>query len=176
MRHRTSSRWCEKSGACGRTSPRDQVIAAYGGFTRIDLKGSHDRGELDTCYAKQIRRTRTTPGFLLHQIFRDGFRGCARTSEDNAARGEGAEYYASAWRLGGVHGHNTPTFRLRSWSLAARKLPNQVVSNSEITNGNIDEIYDLEPSSGALGETAGGRGGTYLCCSWYRRSGIGRQG
>jgi len=153
-----------------------QVSAAYGGFTRIDLKGSHDRGELDTCYAKQIRRTRTTPGFLLHQIFRDGFRGCARTSEDNAARGERAEYYASAWRLGGVHGHNTPTFRLRSWSLAARKLPNQVVSNSEITNGNIDEIYDLEPSSGALGETAGGRGGTYLCCSWYRRSGIGRQG
>ena len=85
-----------------------QVSAAYGRFTRIDFKGSHDRGELNTCHAKRIRSTRTTLGFLLHQIFPNGFRSSARTSEDNAAQGEDAEYNASACRLSGVHGHNTP--------------------------------------------------------------------
>ena len=73
-----------------------QVSAAYGRFTRIDFKGSHDRGELNTCHAKRIRRIRTTLGFLLHQIF--GLRSCAKTTENNAAQREGAEFNDSACR------------------------------------------------------------------------------
>jgi hypothetical protein len=42
-----------------------QVSAAYAGFTRIDFKGSHDRGELDTCHAKPIRRIEQHLGFYF---------------------------------------------------------------------------------------------------------------
>lgn len=42
-----------------------QVSAAYTGFTRIDFKGSHDRGELDTCHAKPIRRIEQHLGFYF---------------------------------------------------------------------------------------------------------------
>ena len=155
MTNRTSARWCEKRGIRPHVA-QDQVSAVYGAFNRIDFKGWHDRSELDTCAATPIHRTRTTLGFLLYQTLPDGFRSCARTSEDNSAqrRGSRIQCLSLSRRRSPYSQHasvpcaNFDPLPHESWEIKG-------TPTRKILNSNIDEIYDLGPSSGAPGEAAG---------------------
>lgn len=151
-----------------------QVSAAYAGFTRIDFKGSHDRGELDTCHAKPIRRIEQHLGFY----FTSFSRMASEVAQEQAKTTPHKERELNAMLQLVDEAESTVRTRKPSVCEVGRMLHESCQIKrpltQKITNRNIDEIYNLGPSSGALGGTAGGRAAADSCCSWYRRSGIGR--
>lgn len=173
MRHRTSSRWCEKR-AFGRTSRQFRSVLHNAGFTRIDFKGSHDRGELDTCHAKPIRRIEQHLGFY----FTSFSRMASEVALEQAKTTPHNERELNAMLQLVDEAESTVRTRKPSVCEVDRMLYESCQIKrpltQKITNRNIDEIYVLGPSSGALGGTAGGRAATDSCYSRYRRSGIGR--
>lgn len=176
MRHRTSSRWCEKR-AFGRTSRQFRSLLHTLGSLASTSKAR--KIEANSILATQSRFAESNNTWVSTSPVFPGWlqklrKNKPRTSEDNAAQGEGAECNAS------VFDEAESTVRTRKPSVCevGRMLHESCQIKrpltQKITNSNIDEIYNLGPSSGALGGTAGGRAAADSSCSWYRRSGIGR--
>ena len=140
---------------------QDQISAAYGGFNRINfnIDGSFEVKPV-MASPDRLALLSTTLRALLHWIFPDGFRDCARADPNDSARGSVSSNLmyqmvtkprpSSQIRIGRWHefGH----LLHECWQVK-RTL------TQKITNTNLDEIYEAGRSAGALGGKLLGAGG-----------------